>query len=33
MCLYIDYKKTYCSGNKQFYENKDDYYDDQGRRA
>lgn len=31
--LYTDYKKIYCSGNKQISEDKDDYYDDQGRRA
>lgn len=31
--FYTDYKKTYCSGKKQISEDKDGYYDAQGRRA
>lgn len=31
--LYTDYKKIYCSGKKQIFEDKDGYYGAQGRRA
>lgn len=31
--IYTVYKKIYCSGNKQISEDKDDYYDAQGKRA